>query len=82
MNRRATGCPCMETTFTLTQDRIIQIIARTLGCTPAQVKIDPTEDGFGVAITSEDPHAPGRVDNLFKRWAKQDAAAASDPKAN
>jgi len=82
MNRGTTGYPSMPTTYTITQDRILQIIARTLGCEPDQIHIDPTEDGFGVTITGDDPHAPGRADSMFRRWDKADAKPASDPKAN
>lgn len=70
MNFRRAGYSSMPTTFTISQDRVIQIIAKTLGISPEQVHIDPTEQGPAVTITTDDPGAPLRAENMFKRWAK------------
>lgn len=70
----------MDTTYTIKQQHIRAIIARALKCHESEVQLtaDGNED-IEATITTDDPKAPGRADDMFKRWEK---AAVSNPATN
>jgi hypothetical protein len=59
-------------------------VAKQLNCDISQVQLaeDTAGDGFEATIVTEDPRAPGRAADMFKRWEKANAKQVSDPKAN
>ncbi len=71
----------MHTTFTIKEKQLAAIVAKTLGCHASQVQFtdDTAGDGIEATIVTEDPGAPKKAHDLFRRWEK---AAASDPSTN
>lgn len=77
----ARGYPAMPITYSITKERQAQIIARTLGVDVSQIVM--ADDGDSdVTMLTDNVADLTRAENMFKRWAKADAAKASDPKAN
>jgi predicted metal-dependent RNase len=82
MNCSRGGYPSMPTTYTIDCLQIRSIIARALKCDESEVQFtDMDVQGPEVTITCDDPHAPGRTADMFKRWAKADAKEAAPPAA-
>jgi hypothetical protein len=69
------GYPSMPTTYTINADQQRAIIARALKCDVSEVQLGGDDgNGYEATITTDDPHSPGRTADMFKRWAKVDAA--------
>lgn len=71
----------MHTTFTIKEAQLKAIVAKAIGCHESQVQLsdDTAGDGFEATIVTEDPGAPKRAADMFKRWEK---AAANNPATN
>jgi hypothetical protein len=75
------GYPNMPITYSINKQRQAQIIARTLGVDVSQIVMNDDGDS-DVTMLTDNVADLTRAENMFKRWAKADAANGSDPKAN
>lgn len=68
----------MPITYTVHQNHIRAIVAKTLSVDISQVQLEDSGDGIEAVITTEDARAPLRTEQMFKRWAKASPAPTTN----